>query len=388
MKVLKQRFCKRPAIIAVFSLFAIFGCATATYKRERTADFVVAGNAAVVASRTYYDSIIERQNGLLRVLYRNNPECPLAYVVVMRRLVTNSTLAAINDPACRDIYEQSNSFNTLCASADAVRCRNKLAPEDGNLDLRSALGTDFTTKPLSGSDFATSLALIDVITEYLDVLTRFAARDDTEKTFSQRLETLLPRINGVACQFKSLNESEAVDCTPATAASVLKEPTEKSLVAAASLMDLIRALKADVDAAKSIAGVLNEKGAAFDQSLAALILDLESKRKVFLVSGEMSRIELLEKAWAQQAGILKPENREQLVALWIEANLGLGKYLDSPASPIKLLTKLQSSHIALNNLFAGNYTEKDRAEIAELQLKQATEFFKLSFNFVRTLGLL
>ena len=44
--------------------------------------------------------------------------------------------------------------------------------------------------------------------------------------------------------------------------------------------------------------------------------------------------------------------------------------------------------LKMNNLFASNYTDKDRAEMAELQLRQATEFFKLSFNFVRTLGLL
>lgn len=356
------------------------GCA-ATYQRDQTVLFVEEGEAALVASRAYYNHVVERNNGAIRLLYRFNPECPMADFVVLRKHVSRADIEKISDPACRAVFERSNSLGTLCLSDEARKCRNEVSTE-GEYDLRSALGTNFEVRPLTTAEFKESLALAELMTEYLDILSKFAQRDESEKIFSERLSGLLTRINGFACTLEGI----ADDCTPANAPALLKASELKTLQSAGALLDLIVALRDDAKAARDIHKTLDEKGGKFDQQIVALLADLDRKRKTYLATGEMSRLEIVAAYWQNAAAGLTPEKREPLIEQWILSRSGLDQYLLSPVAPATMLKKLQKSHAELRGLFRGELTVKQRQEQAAVQAKQLGSFFRLASGFVRSIG--
>ncbi|SUS08513.1 hypothetical protein DF3PB_710005 [uncultured Defluviicoccus sp.] len=371
-------------VLVSLAALGIGGCA-ASYLRARTVDFVADGNAAVAASRAYYSEIVAQQHGLIKLLYRNNPECPLASSIVIRRNVSDALLETI-EPECRQVFKAENAKNALCLSEAAIECRNEIAPEgeSGSADLRAGLGSEFATRPLDVDYFADSMALIAITTEYLDLLAKHAQEPQNAKTFAARVTQLVPRINSIACQLAD----PATDCTSENAPEVLGESQAAALKAAAALADLIRQLADDARAARDIRGTLDTKGKAFDDALSLLILDVEAKRKAYLANFSMERVDLLSDYWQKQAASLSEDRREAVVVQWIGARQGLEVYFNSPASPVKLLTEVQIGHQDLQRIFRGKYNDAERAELAAIRAQQLGDAFRLTFGFVRALGLI
>lgn len=371
-----QLFGWRTALL--LGLLVLNGCA-ATYKRAESVEFVTEGEAAVAASRAYYGNVIERQNGLIRLIYRQNPECPLDYTIKVRRLAPKQLGAMTGE--CQKLYRAAKSF---CLTQEMTACQQGL-----DIATQRGLSVELQTKPMSTSDFAPALGLIGIISEYLDAIAKYARADASRETFDARLGSLIPRINAFACQVNALNsDGPAPACTMESAAAILSAPQQASLNAAAKLADMIAQLRDDARSAEQIFEILKAKGPAFDQALSELMLDMEDTRKVYLASATLIRLDVIKQVWAMHSVELKLEQRDALLDQWLEAHVAMNQYLESPASPIKLLEKLRKSHLELNNLFNGQLSPEQREEQAEVMAQQLADFYKLSFAFVRSLGIL
>ena len=403
------------AAVALLVTTVLAGCATATYVRDEANDFVAAGEAAIEASSAYYQQINAAQADLVKVILLNHPECPLGDSILIRREISSQARAFApatvpklpGEPAAWDCAKEiaaNNTANDFCASEGVIACRTEAVAKSrrdtsASFSAEFEYGTPFDTKPLDRKRFAASLALAQVALGYLGILDKIAERPEDAKTFVTRLGGLLDRVNLTACRIDALRDgSDDSKCTAANAgdsntaravANVLDDDLKETLNAAASLFDLIAAMRNDAKAAGKIAVTLQTQGAKFEQTLHALIVDLENKRKVYLAQIGMESVEQVRRYWMDMAGKLSAPDRAKVFDQYWTWRSTTEGYMSSPAEPVRLLEQILEAHRELTQLAVhGPQNEQQRAAIAKIQRERLTAFFKVSAKLVSTLGLI
>lgn len=405
----------RCASLALVVSTVLAGCATATYVRDETNDFVTAGETAIEASTAYYQKINAAQAELVKVILLNHPECPLGDSILIRRSISSEAVAFApptvpkmpGEPAawdCPKEFAANNIANAFCASEGVIACRTEAvaksrAETSNSFAAEFEYGTPFDTKPLDSKRFAASLALAQSALSYLGVLDKIAERPQDAKTFTTRLNGLLDRVNLTACRIDALREGlDDGKCTAETAgdsntaravAAVVDDDLKSTLNAAAALFDLIAAIRDDAKAARKITDTLQKQGTQFEQTLNALIVDLENKRKVYLAQIGMESVEQVRQYWMDKAGQLSAADRAKVFDQYWTWRSTTEGYMSSPAEPVRLLEQILEAHRELAQLAVyGPQNEQQRAAIAKIQRDRLTEFFRVSAKLVNTLGLI
>ena len=191
------------------------GCATPTVVRNETIQFVTAGEAAVAASKAYLEEIGTAHRNVVKTIIVDHAECPLGPNVVLRRRIAESLVASAPSQLdikgggilpditlnCQKAFKDNNASTDMCISADAGLCRRELVaqvPKPERLNLRLQYGIDFTTAPFVRSRLAASYELVEVVSEYINVLSGIATRPKDAKSSADRLDGLLGRLNLLA----------------------------------------------------------------------------------------------------------------------------------------------------------------------------------------------
>lgn len=390
-------------------------CATATYVRDETQDFVAAGETAVEASTAFYGKIDRSQADLVKMILVNHPDCRLSDSILIRRSITDAAIAFApasvqkipgNPDAwdCKTELTASNASSAFCATDGVVACRNEaIAKHRGGIpapfDVNFEYGTPFETKPLDRKRFAASLALTQAALSYLSILENIAERPADAKTYDARLSGLLDRVNVTACRIDSLRAgSDGSQCSASAAgdgnaasavAALFDDEVTAALHATASMFDLIAAIRDDARASKSIAAALQKEGPQFEATLNGLILDLENKRKAYLAQIGMESVEQVRLYWLARAPHLSPDERATVFEQYWSWRTTTEGYLSSPAEPVRMLEQVLDAHQDLTQLaLFGPQNEEQRSAIAKIQRERLTAFFKVSAKLVSTLGII
>lgn len=366
---------------------ALTGCATATVQRDAAIDLVSRGDRAVEASRSYYASLATQRQQLIRALYVANPGCPLGDTLLLRRSVSEETLAAIptGHAACRDAFRRDNGQQSICASDDARRCRTAIA-EDAP-QLADALGREWQLGDSGGPQVSTALDLIRVINRYIDALGRIAARDESPQTSAARLDELLLRVNVVYCRIEAASTNAPDDnCQPKANGSLpegvarlkLDADVGAAVQATSNLFEFVGALRDDLRAAREIGATLEARGPDFEADLQRLIVDVENKRKAWLSFYSAELLEMIRDEWRQRAVMLDATERGVVVDRYQAARDALAATLTQPADAARLLERLREAHRELRALHRGETTPAQRARIEKLTRQRLADGFELA----------
>jgi hypothetical protein len=391
-------------------------CATPTVIRDETIQFVSAGEAAVAESKAYLEEIGTAHRNVVRTIVVDHAECPLGPNVVLRRRIAESLVASAPNPLeirgggilpdislnCQKAFKDNNASTDMCISADAGLCRREIvakAPADERRNLRLQYGIDFTTAPFVRARLAASYELVEVVSEYVNVLSGIATRPKDAKSSADRLDGLLGRLNLLACRIDSLSaNADAGKCakdapgegnlaTNLTAA--IDADLKVSLQAAGALYDLIKSIHADVVAARGIAETLRTKGAEFETAVIALSADIDAKRQVYFAQFGMEAAEQIQQLWNAPGSRLSPEERAALFDRFWIAEDAVNALMSSPAAPTRMLDALLASHQVLVALAVdGVKTDAQRDAIADIEKDRLKQFFTLGAKFVASLKLL
>lgn len=384
----------RAALLASWAC-ALTGCATATVQRDAAIDLVARGDRAVEASRAYYVSLSTQRQQLIRAVYVANPGCPLGDTLLLRRSVSEETLAAIptEHAACRDVFRRDNGQQSICATQDALRCRTAIT-EDAP-QLADALGREWRLGDGGGPPVGAALDLIRVINRYVDALGRIAARDESPQTSAARLDELLLRMNVVYCRIEATTaNASSKDCQPKADGSLpegvarlkLDADVGAAVQATSNLFEFVRTLRDDLRAARDIGATLEARGAGFESDLQRLIIDVENKRKAWLSFYSAELLEMIRDEWRQRAVMLDAAERGVIVDRYQTARDGLQATLTRPADAARLLERLREAHGELRALYRGETTPAQRARIEQLTRRRLAEGFELAVRAGVTWG--
>lgn len=395
---------------------ALVGCATSTVTRNETIQFVTAGEAAVAASKAYLEEIGTAHRSLVKTIVVEHAECPLGPNVVLRRRIAENLVASAPNPLevpgggilpdislnCQKAFKDNNASTDMCISPDAGLCRREIVakvPEPERLNLRLQYGIDFTTAPFVRSRLAASYGLVEVVSEYINVLSGIATRPKDAKSSADRLDGLLGRLNLLACRIDSLSANADADKCAKDApgegnlatklSGTIDDDFTVSLKAAGALYDLIKAIHDDVVAARAIANTLRTKGPEFEKAVVALSADIDAKRQVYFAQFGMEAAEQIQQLWNAPGSRLSPTERAALFDRFWIAEDSVNALMSSPAAPTRMLDALLASHQALVALAVdGVKTDAQRDAIADIEKDRLKQFFTLGAKFVASLKLL
>lgn len=407
-------------MICIASMIAsgavLTACATPTVVRNETVQFVTAGEAAVAASKAYLDEIAVAHRNVVKTIVVDHAECPLGPNVVLRRRIAEDLVASAPNPLeikgggilpdfslnCQKAFKDNNTSTDMCISSDAALCRREIVAKalaKERLNLRLQYGIDFTTAPFTRNRLAASYGLIEVVSEYINVLSGIAARPKEARSSADRLDGLLGRLNLLACRIDSLSaNADPEKCSKdapgegnlaTKLAGTIDEDLKVSLKAAGALYDLIKSIHDDVLAARGIANTLRTKGPAFETAALALSADIDAKRKVYFAQFGMETAEQIQQLWNAPGARLGPAERAALFDRFWIAEDSVNALMSSPAAPTRMLDALLGSHQSLVALAVdGVKTDAQRDAIADLERDRLKQFFMLGAKVVASLKLL